>query len=298
MVEKINPQVFLTVAETGSFRQAAERLGYTQAGISYIIAAMEEAIGLRLFTREHGGVRLTQDGRELLPQIRQLSEWERHFRQTIDEISGLEKGLIRVQIFDSISVHWIPGIVQHFHHDYPGIEIELISEEDSQRAAQMLENGEVDCGFFLSDLTSRLDVFPLLKDPLIAVVGPDHMLADQDRFPLADLGRYPFIAMKYDDHTGVKKLFEHRNIIPDTAFYMDNDYAAMAMVSRGLGYGIFPKLLLRNVPYKLHFLPFDEPQYRTICIGTRSFKNCSRACAKFIEYVREWVQQTQQTSDH
>ena len=107
MDNKINATVFLTVAETGSFRKAADELGYTQAGISYIIAAMEEASGCSLFLREHGGVRLTPEGELLLPQIRQLQAWERHFTQTVNEIHGLEKGTLRVQIFDSVSVHWI-----------------------------------------------------------------------------------------------------------------------------------------------------------------------------------------------
>ena len=56
-MEKLNASVFLKVVETGSFKRAADILGYTQAGISYIINAMEEECGLKLFYREYGGVR-------------------------------------------------------------------------------------------------------------------------------------------------------------------------------------------------------------------------------------------------
>lgn len=290
-MDKINATVFLTVTETGSFRKAADALGYTQAGISYIINSMEEQTGLSLFLRERDGVRLTREGEALLPLIKQLDHWERRFRQTVDELNGLEKGTVRVQIFDSISIHWIPGILRKFRDDFPHIQIELISEEDSVRAEQMVLSGEVDCGFFLTDVTSKLDVFPLLEENLLAIVPPEHPLADRAFFPIAQLGDYPFISMKYDDNTGISNIFRSRGVVPDTAFCMDNDYAAMAMVSKGLGYCIFPELLLQDIPYELHCMPFDEPQRRTIRIGTRSMKTCSNACRKFIEYTREWVRE-------
>ena len=140
-MDKINAKVFLTITETGSFRKAADALGYTQAGISYIVNVMEEQTGLCLFQREHDGVRLSREGEALLPLMKQLDMWERQFKQTVDELNGLEKGTVRVQIFDSISIHWIPGILREFRDDFPNIRVELISEEDSVRAEQMVWSG-------------------------------------------------------------------------------------------------------------------------------------------------------------
>ena len=61
---------FLTVARLGSFKAAAEELGYTQAGISYLVNALEKELGLTLFLREYGGVHLTTEGREVLGLVR------------------------------------------------------------------------------------------------------------------------------------------------------------------------------------------------------------------------------------
>ena len=61
-MEKLNTTVFLKVVEIGSFKRTADILGYTQAGVSYIINAMEKEFGLTLFHREYGGVRLTSEG--------------------------------------------------------------------------------------------------------------------------------------------------------------------------------------------------------------------------------------------
>ena len=47
---------FLKVAETGSFKQAAHDLGYTQAGISYLVSTLERELDVPLFVRDYGGV--------------------------------------------------------------------------------------------------------------------------------------------------------------------------------------------------------------------------------------------------
>lgn len=288
-MDKINTEVFFKVLETHSFRKAAESLGYTQAGVSYIINNMEQEIGLPLFVREHNGVRLTNEGHVLLPMLKQYDSWQHQFKQRVNELKGLESGTIRVQIFDSISIHWIPSIIQKFHEDYPGIKIELITEEDSVRAEEMVRNGEVDCGFFLTQVHSEIDVYSLLEENLKAVVSLDHPLVQLEKFPIKEIGNYPYIGMKYDEHAGILDIFTSREVVPNKVFTMDNDYAAIAMISKGLGYGIFPELLLRFIPYKVKCMEFDIPQKRRVSIGTRSIQSCSMATQKFIEYTRTWV---------
>lgn len=288
---KSNIEVFLTVAQEGSFRKAANALGYTQAGISYIVQSLEQEVGMPLFIRDRTGVHLSPEGEILLPLVKQIEIDNRLLRQTVNELRDLEKGNLRVQIFDSISIHWIPGILQEFKKDYPGITIELITEEDSLKAEEMVQTGEVDCGFFLTQVSADLDVFPLIEENLLAIVPLDHELAKEEKFPVDRLGDFPYISMKYDSHTGMQKIFRKYKAKPQTAYCMDNDYAAMAMVSKGLGYCIFPELLLQDVPYELCCLEFDHPQKRTISIGTRSMETASKACLKFIEYTRRWVEE-------
>ncbi len=290
-MEKINANVFLKVAETGSFRKAAEELGYTQAGISYIISSMEEETGLQLFLRERNGVKLSSEGKALLPYMKQHEIWEFQLSQAIHDLKGLSQGSLRVLIFNSISVHWIPGILSRFLTDYPNIQVELITEEDSEKAEQMVLTGEVDCGFFLTKVKNQLDVFLLKEENLKVIVAPDHPLADKDCFPISELDKYPYIEMKYEDHTGIRNIFEKHGVQPHTLFCLDNDNAAMSMVSKGLGYAIFAELALQDVPFPLVRMDLEKPETRTLSIGTRSMKACSNACRAFIQYTRDWVRE-------
>ena len=101
-MEKINAEVFLAITRLGSYSKAADELGYTKAGIGYIVNSMEEAAGFRIFRREYGGVRLTPEGEALLPYIQRLRESENAVSEQADRIRGLETGHIRLISFNSV----------------------------------------------------------------------------------------------------------------------------------------------------------------------------------------------------
>lgn len=68
-------EAFLEAARTGSFKQAASELGYTQAGVSYLANALEKELGVRLFVRERAQARgasceLEAAGRRIAPYRR------------------------------------------------------------------------------------------------------------------------------------------------------------------------------------------------------------------------------------
>ncbi len=84
-------EAFVLAAETGSFKSTAEQLGYTQAGISYMMSSLESEMGTALFARDHSGVRLTEDGRNLLPWIQDVCTSERALQARLGEVSGVWK---------------------------------------------------------------------------------------------------------------------------------------------------------------------------------------------------------------
>jgi DNA-binding transcriptional LysR family regulator len=63
-------RAFLFVATTGRMDLAAKALGYSQPAISYQVKCLEQALGLRLFTRNSTGARLTREGHMILPAVR------------------------------------------------------------------------------------------------------------------------------------------------------------------------------------------------------------------------------------
>ena len=288
-MEKLDATVFLKVVETGSFKKAADILGYTQAGISYIINSMEEECGLQLFYREYGGVRLTPEGDALLPYIRDIADREHYLEEAINDVKNLDAGTVRVSTFSSVYIHWLPGIISTFKKDYPNINIEIISYEEDQKNEDMIYNRQVDCGFMASPPVSKaIDFFALMEEPLMVVMSTDHPMATHKTFPRSMIGDYPYIMMTYDKQDFNSLIFTD-GIKPQTAFTVDNDYAAMAMASKGLGLCISPQIQLNDMPFPLKYMEFEPTLRRTVGIGTRSLTGCTRAAREFISCARRWV---------
>ena len=70
---------------------------------------------------------------------------------------------------------------------------------------------------------------------------------------------------------------------------MDNDFAVMGMVNKGLGYSLFPKLILRKAPFQLARIELEIPTHREPGIAMRSWDRASMAAKAFVETVRTWV---------
>jgi LysR family transcriptional regulator, flagellar master operon regulator len=67
---------FLDLVETRSFHRTADRLGVTQSTVSARLKALEDALGVALFTRSRAGTDLTTEGLRFEPHARTLrAEW-------------------------------------------------------------------------------------------------------------------------------------------------------------------------------------------------------------------------------
>ena len=164
---------FLKTVEYGSFTKAAESLSYSQSGISRMIADLEKEWEVSLLERGRGGVRLTSDGITLLPYVKRLCTEYDSLQRQVNEMKGLQTGLIRIGTLTSVATHWLPNIIRKFHADYPNIEYELISGEYIEVEEWILE-GRVDCGFLR--LPAHLRDFPVhwIKRfrPVLAFLSP------------------------------------------------------------------------------------------------------------------------------
>ncbi len=283
-------EAFLKVVETGSFKRAAEELGYTQAGISYMISALEKEMGAALFSRERSGATLTPDGRSVLPLIQGVHNSERALQTRLDEMHHLESGTVRIAAFASVAIHWMPGIVRAFLDEHPRIKLEISCIEDQAEVEARLASGDFDCGFLvLPAANPRLFCIPLAQDPIYAVVAHDHPLAKASFFPTDALASEPYIEVRGSAHSEFDALFERHGVRPRTRFVLDNDFAAMGMVSAGLGFSLFARLMLRDAPFDLALVEPEIPTHRELAISLRSYDAASIATKAFVECVRAWV---------
>ena len=113
---------FVKTVEYGSFTKAAEILNYSQSGISRMINDLEKEWKVVLLERGKSGVKLTSDGMKLLPHAKSVCMEYEKLQMEVDELNGLQSGLIRIGTFSSVATHWLPNIIREFQKAYPGID--------------------------------------------------------------------------------------------------------------------------------------------------------------------------------
>lgn len=277
-------RAFVKTVEYGSFTKAAEILNYSQSGISRMISDLEKEWRVVLLERNKGGVRLTSDGMKLLPHAKSLvAEYEK-LQMQVDELNGLQGGLIRIGTFSSVATHWLPNIIKEFQKAYPRIDYELLLGDYTEIETWILE-GRVDCGFLRLPTHPELETIFLEKDPLMAIIPENHPLKECEKFPVQALCDEPFMLLEKGAKAEISEIFERYGLTPKIHFTTWDDYAIMSMVESGLGISILPQLILKRVPYRILAKELDVPAYRQIGLALRDRKNASLAVKRFMDYL-------------
>ena len=284
-MDRINAEAFVTIVKLGSLSKAADKLGYTKAGMSYIVNNMEEIAGFRIFERKYGGVRLTPEGRKLLPAVQALYGYELALLEQMDRIKGIETGRIRLISFNSVIVCWMPEILRTFKEKYPGIEIQLSSCEGPEEGMKLIREGDADCGFLATDRPEGVELFRIKDEPDMAVVSLDHPMADKEVFPIAEMPNYPFIGYSEDEAPFFYEFIRSHGIELDQIMTVDNDYGNLSMISKGMGFGVYPRMIAENGNFPVKAIALDEPTYTPISLGIRSYEKGSLAARAFVDHV-------------
>lgn len=276
---------FVKTVEYGSFTKAAEILNYTQSGISRMIADLEKEWGVTLLERSKNGVKPTSDGVKLLPYAQNLCTDFDKLKMQVDELNGLQSGLIRIGTFSSVATHWLPNIIKEFQKDYPNIDYELLLG-DYTEIEEWIHTGRVDCGFLRLPTQPEFETIFLEEDKLMAIIPENHPLKDCDLFPVNALCKEPFMLLEKGAKAEISEIFERNNLTPNIKFTTWDDYAVMCMVESGLGIAILPELILKRVPYRIIAKELDVPASRNIGLALRDKKTVSLAMKRFIDYLQ------------
>ncbi|WP_399628949.1 LysR family transcriptional regulator [Sporosarcina sp. SG10008] len=285
-------EIFSTVVESGSLKQAAEIHGLTQSAVSHAIASLESEWGFTILIRGRAGIKLTSNGERVLRHIHEILKWNEQMMQEIANIKGLEIGTVRIGTFSSVSVQWLPEILKSFNADLPAIEIKLL-EGDYDTLEHWIATGAVDFGFVSLPTSKSFEVIFLKKDRMLCILPDEHRLANQQEVSFADIKEEMLIMSKKGSDNDLKRIFQENNVTPHIKFELADDQAIISMVQNGMGISILPEMVLYRVPHNVRILSLEGEHYRSIGIAAPSFNTISPAAQKFIDYMKAWLNNSQ-----
>ncbi len=184
---------FLAVAESNSFKAAAEQIHLSQSAVSVRIKALETRLGVSLFHRTTRSVKLTREGQRLFVVAKDVFAEMARVADELREESSLQRGVVTIAAPPSLAASLMPAAMAEFGTLYPGITLKLI-DVDSGRGLEMILRGDVDMGLLSESARPRnVDFSPLFWDECLVVVRNNHPLAARKRISVADIMAYPLL---------------------------------------------------------------------------------------------------------
>ncbi|MEQ8320351.1 MAG: LysR family transcriptional regulator [Rhodospirillales bacterium] len=194
------------VAKAGSIRRAAETLAITSTALNRRILAIEEDLGVEIFERFPRGVRLSAAGEILIHHIRsQLSDIER-VKSQIADLSGERRGHVAIACSQALVPYFLPEQISTYRQDHPAVTFDVLVR-DRAAAEQSLIDISADLAIVFEPVRlSEFQILLTIRQPVHAVMRPDHPLASSKSLRLRDCVRFP-IALPTAPY-GVRHLME------------------------------------------------------------------------------------------
>lgn len=284
-------RALLEAVECGSLTKAAEKLHYTQPGISHMILSLEEEFGFPLLIRGKSGVTPTAEGKALMSWLRQIIGGEDGLKETVQRIRGLDVGNLRIGCFYSLSIHILPSVVAAFTERYPGIELQLYVGEHGE-LTRWLHEGQIDLALMSLPVPEDFGFLPLFDDPIYAVLPEHHPLTAEDSVRPKELVKYPFIMQNFGSDEDVNRVLDGEKLTANIRFRVRGDEAIQSMVAKDLGVTLAPELVLNHMPDGLALRPLNPPYHRTLGIAFSPGSGNTPASDKFVEFIQSHCQNT------
>ena len=260
-------RVFVTVAECGNIRDAADRLFRTQSAISMTLKQVEDHLGAPLFEsdRKHS---LTDLGSFVLGVAKVLLRDHDTAIDLIKEYASGASGRLRIASVPSVAALLIPDMLASFLASRPSAEIDLV-DTDSADVRKLITSGQADLGIASIGATEAgLLTTPIFEDNMKLVCRADSPLAQHTK-PLAwqDLAAVPLIL---NETTRGIQAAEFQAIAARTKLRVRNVTSLLAMVRAGIGVTLLPGLATVGLPPPLVERPLrDESCRRQVCLLRR-----------------------------
>ena len=274
----------MTAAESGSFSAAAELLGYTPSGVSQLVSALENELGVSLLSRSKRGVALTPSGESLLPAAREMLRQEQRLREQAAELKGLAMGSVTIATYASIARRWLPGVIRAFRADYPQIRIDVV-EGIWQELHQMVGERRADMAFMSYAEPMPYDFVELTKDPMLAILPRDHPLAGADRYPLERCREETFIMPAKGRDVDIVEMLKRAGIELQIKVSTLENLSALAMIEQGLGMSVMNDIITQRWECDVVKLPLDPPQEVTLGVAVPDLAHLAPAAKRFLDYA-------------
>lgn len=287
-------RTFQTVVDQGSYQRAAEALNYTQSTITAQIQQLEAELGVPLFERVGRRMRLTEAGRQALPQVRELL-------LAADRLEGLNRrntlpaGTLRVDMAETLLCYQMQPVIRAFREQAPQVRL-ILRSRNCLQIPENVRTGACDLGVGYDMDWSReaLEVEPLGAYDLVLLASPDFAHPDfvtpGQRKPVSLITDEPDSLFRRQ----LEDYLREREITLDVTLELWSIETIKRCVMSNLGFTFLPRFVAREelAAGTLTELPIPISGPRQTLCAWRRHRWVSPAMELFLRLLREHLPET------
>ncbi|WP_053363367.1 LysR family transcriptional regulator [Bacillus sp. FJAT-27251] len=282
---------FREIVRQGSISKAAEVLHIAQPPLSQLLKKLEKDLGTTLIHRYRQKWELTETGEIYYQYAERTLRQTEDVRQRIAEIEHGIAGTVSIGVSSACS-NLLIDYVSLFRTQFPDVKINIITG-DSEELLIKLEQREIHIALLLRPgNTERYDRKSINRQPSVVIIPTDWLPKFPSQNPTFEqIASFPIIMLGAMEghffHEHILKAFDERGLKPNIMIECKNLTMVVALVSRGLGLSIIPRMEYAS-PFPEHttLLELEELDYSMEPVFLRvKDEPFSKAAVQFWEMI-------------
>ncbi|WP_029037417.1 LysR family transcriptional regulator [Salinimicrobium xinjiangense] len=237
----------LAVAEHQNFTKAAQKVFVTQPTLSMQIQKLEEELDVLIFDRSKKPIELTETGRKIVQQARNIVNESDRIKDIVDQQKGFVGGLFRLGVIPTVMPTLLPMFLSAFIKRYPKVKLK-IEELHTEAIIEKLQDGHLDAAIAATPLDlPNIKEQVLYYEPFVGYIPPGHRLHNKKKIEVDELDLDDILLLE-DGHCfkdGILNLCkasrptgEHENFQLETGSFE----TMIKLANEGLGMTLLPYL--------------------------------------------------------
>jgi DNA-binding transcriptional LysR family regulator len=277
------------VCAAGTYRDAAARLGVSQAAVTQQISTLERYLAIKVFVRPGGPrpVRLTPAGEQVLVVAREMIARADLLDLQVAALRQGRWGRLAIGTFQSVSARLLPPALAAVRAEAPDLDVSVLESDDNGVLIEALHARRLDATFLIGPVDDPdLAVHEVLRDPLVAVLPVTEPPVAS--ITLAQLGDRALIGhARCSCHEIVHAGLAAAGVNARFVFRSNDNVAVQAMVRAGLGTAVMPRLALDADDPRVRIVPLDPPLPRRQILVGHIRDQPPAPAERFVQVVRE-----------
>ena len=257
------------IAEAGSLTSASKLMHVTQSAVSQRLASLQSRLGVRLFERGGGHLRLTRAGDRVLAGAKIVGA---ELQATLADLKTLvtqRDAQLRISTQCYTCYRWLPFVVRDMREAFPELSVDVVPEATDLPYKALLED-RLDIAIVSNpDKTSDLPEHALFSDEFYAVMSKSHALAGEQHLQPQKLSGETLILYTGKKHAIVEEVLSPAGVAPGRIIQVRITEAIVELARAGQGIAVIAGWAFDDLP--------DTRDLARVRISPRGFRRTWRA---------------------